>query len=536
VTLPGPRRTPGDRPLPSGQAPFVASGFTRLARTHALSTASDAMVATALAGTIFFEGATSDARGKVFAYLLLTMAPFAVVSPLIGPVLDRMRSGRRWMIIGSAALRALLCFFMIRDVDNLLFYPEAFLVLVLQKSYAVARAALVPSTVQSDSELVEANSKLSLISGLMGFVGVAPAALLFKLFGPQGALGLATISFAATAVVGLKLPSEPVTTGPADAAEKAELRTVGVLLAATAMGLIRGIVGFLTLLLAFDFRQNGVPKWHFGVVAGVSVLGALAGSALAPRIRKFLSEEQMLISFLLAILGAGLIAIVLGDLPGACLLGGVVGISSTAGKMAFDSIVQRDAPDANRGRSFAKFETRFQIIWVLGALFGLIAFAPRVGFLLVSLGAGVAAFLYGIGSLAWRHRTGRQRTRATETAVVIDDRITEVQAAAKRGIRRSATRMRERMAEQRRRRRGGAPPPPPPPAAGPASEPDIEGPIQWADDPPTAADGLPFDDPDPFDDLPSFADPPSTAAPPAPPPPPDPVEQRPPPPPPGWRG
>src|SRR5205085_3441090 len=60
---------------------------------------------------------------------------------------------------------------------------------------------------------------------------------------------------------------------------------------------------------------------------------------------------------------------------------------------------------------FAKFETRFQIIWVIGALFGLIAFAPRVGFLIVSFGAGVAAFLYGIGSLAWRQRTGRQRTR-----------------------------------------------------------------------------------------------------------------------------
>jgi len=254
VTLPGPRRTPKGRPLPSGQAAFTASGFTRLARVHALSTASDAMVATALAGTIFFEGATSDARGKVFLYLLLTMAPFAIVSPLIGPALDRARSGRRWMIIGTAVLRGLLCFFMIRDVDNLLFYPEAFLVLVAQKSYAVARAAVVPSTVRNDTELVEANSKLSLISGLMGFVGVAPAALLFKLFGPQGALGLATVSFMATAIVALRLPSEPVTTGPAEAAERAELRSAGVLLAASAMGLIRGIVGFLTLLLAFDFR------------------------------------------------------------------------------------------------------------------------------------------------------------------------------------------------------------------------------------------------------------------------------------------
>jgi MFS family permease len=140
----------------------VASPFTRLARTHALSTAGDAMVATALAGTIFFEGLQEQAKEKVFLYLLLTVAPFAVVSPLIGPVLDRIRSGRRWMIIGSALLRSAICFFMIGDVKSLLFYPEAFALLILQKSYSVARAALTPSTVKSDAELVEANSKPSL--------------------------------------------------------------------------------------------------------------------------------------------------------------------------------------------------------------------------------------------------------------------------------------------------------------------------------------------------------------------------------------
>jgi hypothetical protein len=435
------------------------------------------------------------------------MAPIALVSPLIRPALDRAQGGRRLMIIGSAVLRGGLCFFMIGDVKRLLFYPEAFALLILQKGYAVARAALVPTTVATDAELVEANSKLSLISGLMGFAGVAPAALAYKLAGPQGALAIASITFLAAAVVGFQLPKEAIAASPVDATEKAELRGVGVLLAASAMGLIRGVVGFLTLLLAFDFRGKNEPKWHFGLVAAVSVLGALAGSALAPRIRKVLSEEQMLISFLIAILGAGLLAIVLGGLPGACLLGAVVGVASTAGKMAFDSIVQRDAPDANRGRSFAKFETRFQLIWVIGALLGLIALPLWVGFLIVSIGAGFAAFSYGIGSLAWRHRSGTRRTKATETAVVIDDRITEVQEAAKRGIRRSAARMRQRMAEQAARRRAARSERGAAPTEGPEAEllADIDGPVRWADDGPGSV-------------------PPS---------PPDPVEQRPPPPP-GW--
>ncbi len=450
----------------SAHGAFTLSPFARLARTHALSTGADAMVATALAGTIFFEGATSEARGKVLLYLLLTMAPFAVVSPLIGPALDRARSGRRWMIIGSAALRAALCFFMINDVDSLFLYPEAFAVLVLQKGYTVARSAVVPSTVRTDGELVEANSKLSLLSGLMGFVGAAPAALLFKLGGPEWALGLAMVTFIGTAVVGLKLPKEPVAELPVGADERAELRSVGLLLSASAMGLIRGIVGFLTLLLAFDFRRPDVPSWHFAVVAGVSVLGSLAGAAVAPRLRRVAPEERMLTGVLLLTVVAGTLACLVGGVQAAALLGAVVGVAATTGKLAFDTIVQRDAPDANRGRSFAKFETRFQVTWVLGAMVGLIAMPARVGFLLVTVAAAFAAFSYGLGSLAWKHRSGAERTAVTERAVAIDDRISGVQAAARKGLARSARVVGGRLRDQARRpgraRRPGPPPRPPP--------------------------------------------------------------------------
>ena len=59
-------------------------------------------------------------------------------------------------------------------------------------------------------------------------------------------------------------------------------------------------------------------------------------------------------------------------------------------KQAFDSIVQRDAPDANRGRSFARFETRFQLVWVIGALIPIVVPIPaELGFVLIV--AAVAA-------------------------------------------------------------------------------------------------------------------------------------------------
>ncbi|MCB9390560.1 MAG: hypothetical protein H6512_13670 [Acidimicrobiia bacterium] len=77
-------------------------------------------------------------------YLLLTMAPFAVVSPVIGPALDRAQGGRRIMLVFCTAGRGVMCVLMSRHMDGLLLFPEAFTLLVLQKGYAVAKGAVVP--------------------------------------------------------------------------------------------------------------------------------------------------------------------------------------------------------------------------------------------------------------------------------------------------------------------------------------------------------------------------------------------------------
>ena len=76
---------------------------------HAFNTAGDAAVAISLAGTLFFQVPTGEARGQVALFLGLTMLPFAIVAPLIGPFLDRFSHGRRWAIGATMAIRAFLC-------------------------------------------------------------------------------------------------------------------------------------------------------------------------------------------------------------------------------------------------------------------------------------------------------------------------------------------------------------------------------------------------------------------------------------------
>jgi hypothetical protein len=183
---------------------------------------------------------------------------------------------------------------------------------------------------------------------------------------------------------------------PVGEAEEAELRSRGIFLAASSMGLMRAIVGFLVFLLAFALREQ--PTWHLGLAVGASVLGSFVGSVLAPRVRRTTQEEDILVgSMLLATLSA-LLAAWSGGLGAAILVAFFVGFSANTAKLAFDSIVQRDAPDANRGRSFAKFETRFQIFWVVGAFIPVVLHLPaRLGFLTIAAAAGFATITYWIG-------------------------------------------------------------------------------------------------------------------------------------------
>jgi len=408
-----PLSTPRSR---AGAEAFNLSPFARLARAHVFAAGGDALVTIALANSLFFDLDPNDARWKVFLYLALTMAPLALVAPFIGPLLDRSRGGRRWMVVGAHAVRAVVCFFMLNDLDSLLLFPEAFTVLALGKAYGVARSALVPTVVRNDAELVEANSKLALLSGLSAPVAAIPAGILFAIAGSPAVVGLAMISYLVAAIAALRVPATQVAESPATPAEQAELRSMGIVLASSAMGLLRGVVGFLTFFMLFHLREQ--PTWHYGVVLGLTGAGSLVGSALAPALRRSMAEERMLLSVLATLIGVSLVMTRVGGLTAAAIMGATVAISSTCGKQAFDSLVQRDAPDANRGRSFARFEVRFQLVWVIGAVIPVLFDVPEtLAYLIIAGTAAFALFSYIAGQ---RAAGGRSEVRS----VPVDDRPT----------------------------------------------------------------------------------------------------------------
>lgn len=383
----------------AGAEAFHLSPFARLARSHVFGAAGDALVTIALANSLFFDLDPNGARTKVLLYLALTMAPLALVAPFIGPLLDRSRGGRRWMLIGAHAGRALVCLVMLNDLDSLLLFPEAFTVLALGKAYGVARSALVPTVVKSDAELVEANSKLQLLSGLAAPAAAVPAGIAFLVGGSPGVLAVAIVAYSCATLAALRVPATQVAAAPATAAETAELRGIGILLAASAMGLVRGMVGFLTFLMLFALREE--PTWHMGVVLALTGAGSLVGSAVAPKLRQAMPEERMMMTVLGGTIVMALLTAAIGGLVAAAVLAATVAIVSTSAKLGFDSLVQRDAPDANRGRSFARFEVRFQLFWVVGAVIPVLISIPQhVGFLILAGVSGFALFSYIAGQRA----------------------------------------------------------------------------------------------------------------------------------------
>ena len=419
------------RPVPA------FSPFQRLARVHAAATATDAVIAVALAGSIFFSISPDAARDRLALYLALTMAPFAVVTPLIGPVIDRMPGGRRAMILVTNLGRLVVALLMIRHLDTLWLFPEAFALLVLQKSYAVAKSAVVPRYVASESNLVQANSRLALISAVMSLVGAGIGAALAFLGSPAVAAGAATVGYLVATAITLQLPRIPVARRRASSQERSALRAATILLSASAMAVMRGAVGFVTFMLAFALRGGeegldvsapgaalggavasergvdivgdpGAPFWHFAVVVAAAGLSAFAGVQIAPILRRSVVEELILLGALTVALATALLAAMTGGLMGMTLLSGGLAISAAAGKLAFDSLVQRDAPDANHGRSFSRFEARFQIAWVVGAFIPVIVPIPsRLGSLLVALMAAFALISFVIS----RRRTATQQGR-----------------------------------------------------------------------------------------------------------------------------
>ncbi|HEU4515250.1 MAG TPA: MFS transporter [Nocardioidaceae bacterium] len=389
------------------------TGLYRLIELHAFNAAGDAAVAVSLAGTLFFQVPTGEARLQVAQFLALTMLPFAIVAPLVGPFLDRFSHGRRWAIGGTMALRAFLAWVLADAVltGSVALFPAALGVLVASKAYGVTRAAAVPRLLPDRLTLVKANSRISL-AGVAGATVSAPIAVLASSFGPQWSLRYAFLVFVGATILAILLPAR---VDSSHGEEQLTLTTVAggnrgrrrirarvshdVVVALRSNAGLRLLSGFLTMYMAFLLRDMPFPGWEdrpellLGLVIGAAGLGSTLGVAAGSLLRSVKPEVTVVVTLLADALMAVLAAAFYG-LPTAVLLGLTAGLAQSLGKLSLDALIQRDVPERTRTSAFARSETLLQLSWVVGGFIGIaLPLVPELG---LGVAAGILVLWSGV--------------------------------------------------------------------------------------------------------------------------------------------
>lgn len=371
-------------------------GFRRLAEAHAGSVAGDTVVAIALAGTLFFSVPPADARSNVALYLVITLAPFAVIGPFLGRFFERFPGAYRGGLVASAALRAVVAIVMAIWIDSIFLFPLAFLLLVLGRFHGIAKSSVLPVVLEGPSELIAGNANLARAGVVASGAAAAVAGLSQWALGSWLTLVLAAFVFLWSAAAARNLPRLEQE-GQRDAAKARMAPPRSVRLARFATAAVRFLNGFLLLLVAFAFKDSDAAAADFSALLGAGGLGYFAAAFVTPVLDRYMSEEPMVVAGLAVEAGAAFIAAQVFGLPAAAALGFAAGFAWGTAKFGFDGLLQASMPAQARGRAFTNSETFFQMAWVIGALIPVIpGMIPVIPDIPINLGltiAGVAALV-----------------------------------------------------------------------------------------------------------------------------------------------
>lgn len=363
------------------------SGLARMIQVHAFNSAGDATVTIGLAGTVFFSVSSAQAKSQVLLFLVLTMLPFTVVAPLLGPLLDRFRHGRRWAIGFTLAIRAFLCWVLAGAVerDSVWLFPVALCVLVASRAYLVTRSSAVPRVLPPQLTQVKANGRLSLAGVIGAGVAGALAGGAAKLGGAAWSLRVGALLFAVGTVLAVLLPprvdsavgEKPAPSGLTTG--KAAGRGVGpaVVTALRANTGLRWLSGFLTIFLAFLVRSHPFPGWEgketllLALVLGAAGVGNSVGT-VAGAVLKIASPKTIVLSTLVADAAMVVVAAAHFTVVTAVAVGFVAGTGQQLGKLALDSQIQNTVPEHMRTSVFGRSETLLQFAWVIGGIIAVV--------------------------------------------------------------------------------------------------------------------------------------------------------------------
>ena len=402
------------------------SGLTALTYPVMANFAADSAMAVALANTLFFAAASGESKSKVALYLVITIAPFAVIAPLIGPAIDRLQHGRRVALATSFAIRTGLAVIMIANYDSAtgsfppwVLYPCALGMMVLSKSFSVLRSAVTPRVLPPTIDLVRVNSRLTMF-GLLGgtILGGAIAAgleYLLGLFHLPGALYVIVAVTVVGALLSMRIPKwvevtegEVPTTlsyhGPTETfmrlpdgarpaagkPNKATRQPLGRNIITSLWGncTIKVMVGFLFLYPAFVAKAQDASGWEqlqtLGLIGACGGIGNFGGNFAAARLQLG-HPARLVVRAATAVTVVAVAAAITGNMYVAAFATLITSAASAVAKASLDASLQDDLPEESRASAFGRSESLLQLAWVAGGATGVLIYTDLwAGFTAIS--------------------------------------------------------------------------------------------------------------------------------------------------------
>lgn len=370
--------------------------FRSLSMSYAANVAGDTLIALALADSLFFSVPSVEARTNVIAYLLITVAPFALVAPLLGNLFLRHPGSYRAGLVGASLLRAVVAVALLWNTTNVTLFLLAFGLLALSRIYGISRSAILPVALPQPVALVSANARLARLGFVAGALVVPVGLLANVVLGVWATLVLGIAAFILSAATANTLRFDLPLGGAAstDVQDWAPHRTAAgpraVRFARIATAVVRMLNGYLLLLLAFAFRESDATLVGFGAILGAAGLGFAVASTIAPFLERKLAEEPMVVAALAIEAAAAFIGAQLFGIPAAAVLAASAGLAWGTAKFGYDGLLQHSIPPDRRGAAFTRSETLFQLAWVFGAILPVLFSIPtNIGLLI----AGCVALL-----------------------------------------------------------------------------------------------------------------------------------------------
>ncbi|MDQ1294135.1 MAG: hypothetical protein QG608_2018 [Actinomycetota bacterium] len=418
---------------PKGDSPI---GLARVLELHLAATFADALVISALVTALIFDTDVLHSRGLLGTCLLVALVPFAVVTALLGPALDRLPQGRRWVMIGTLGLRALLVWILAAVLPGrderagAAAFGLAVAVLACQKGFHLTRAATIPRVMPVKVRLGTAFARVHRTGVVAVAVGAPLGAWIGAVAGQGWTLRLAALVYLAS-IVPAHRQSHKIDTaeGESPALMSSAAAMPGqseedvipqrVLLALWAGAALRAFAGFQLVFLVLLLQVDSIGSLRGESVAILAVIaagaGVLTGTCVHGATRKIRPEWIGVAAVLLAMVTSAWAAASY-DLFPVLLMAFAGGLGHALSGILPAVLVERDMIRAVRVSALSKIEMLFQLFWLAGV--GVALALPLSGsweFGFAALVTGAMALLI-LGAI-----TGMERDRRTVREPVPED-------------------------------------------------------------------------------------------------------------------